>query len=431
MRRIPYRLLAILIVALATVTLLALREAENSNTAEAPLRIGKGLGSPQVNALLESFQNAPVSTEALPTTTADAVDAISIRVPEALWSEAQNKERMNYFKETQHRCEISLGQGYQSGTWSLRGRGSLRRAYGESRPLRLSFELQADQPLSLTQTWRARTIYALAMTYDEHAFELAFCYGVLRELGLFPSRTRMVRLELNGSDLGLYLLVEPPVDAIKRFAASQWPDAELRRIYRRTGDHDPLRMIFSCKYARDRRPPDGPLSELTPVLDSQRTLSERAQLLEEAVGLDRYFYWLAFNALVQNGDQLDELFLYQLGNDDHTFPFYLAAWDYDDLMGGGNTTVSPLVDDPLLYGSMSPLDSVIVNHPPLRERYVSAVRRLLGTRLTEAYLTDQLESVRVRGEALLDQDKIGSRREAISQFGKQLLVNRRHLMTER
>ena len=74
----------------------------------------------------------------------------------------------------------------------------------------------------------------------------------------------------------------------------------------------------------------------------QHPAADLAQLID----LYAYLTWSGVNSILRNSDTVDELFLYEV-REDQNRPGRLRsmAWDYDEIMDDGESTV---VDDPLI-----------------------------------------------------------------------------------
>ncbi len=108
--------------------------------------------------------------------------------------------------------------------------------------------------------------------------------------------------------------------------------------------------------------------------------------MDSKLYLEHYFYWLAFNYLIMNGDYADELYLYILPD---TKQFDIIPWDYDDIlrptphegMEARNSVEG--FKNKLIFSSEDPLDRAIASDAVLYAHYLTSFETLLNTLTTE------------------------------------------------
>ena len=248
-------------------------------------------------------------------------DGVDFFFTDAEWTKYGRRiERSN---RSDFSLSVRMGEHRESvrATAHLRGRGSFRCArrnytlnlYGK-RPRFASLDSVTDE------------FYLLSLCRDHGYVRQHTVLKLWSRLGLFPLQLRYVELTLNGRSQGVYLLVEK-LDRI-RFSRSG-----LRALLRR--DFRFVKTVVEVKYSRT--------GEQEARSDYEKTFEEFAGLsgeplvarFRELMNLDQYLLWLASNALLQNGDSVDELWL--LAEDNPTpqaraRPYYtFFAWDPDDV----------------------------------------------------------------------------------------------------
>jgi hypothetical protein len=288
-----------------------------------------------------------------------------------------NRER---FKQRAIETSVRFGDGPTlPATLSLRGDSSLNRG---PRP---NYELDLLRPQPVGGDVELEKIFLMAMNEDPHQIVARFAYDVYRELGLYPTLVRFVRLSLSDEPQGLYLLLEPPRTGLRRVH----PDTVA--IHRRQG-----RYRYRTYWARSVPAGSASLHGFQAIRHAEPGID--AEEIERHLDLDAYLTYLAANSMLRNADTQAELFLYERRTD-LTVPAPLRpmAWDPDDV---GSAREKPgAIQDPLIYSSVDPFDRLIASDPDLRRRYSALLVRLLEERLTPAYLRQTLRrNVRLRDE---------------------------------
>ncbi len=239
--------------------------------------------------------------------------------------------------------------------------------HGESSLLlpRKSFEVKMPYRVApLGGDVALKKFFLIAMEQDTGYFRNALAFGLLSRFhGLFLGYFQYTRLELNGVDQGLYLLVERPQDAIER----RVPGA---MVFRRNYDQ----IWFAKGAVKEDSVLLGIYEEDARRLGFMPLLYEGQELLDSLdahLDLEQYLAWLAFNRLVRNGDYLDEVFYYRTAQDKR---WHVMGWDYEDIFQpphGGRFTEGSWV-----YNNEYPLDSAIEKTPLLLSLYGQALRAM-------------------------------------------------------
>ena len=325
---------------------------------------------------------------------------LAVAIQPACSGEEPNRDRVDFFftdaewKEYEQRIKqsnrsdfslaVRMGEHREAvrATAHLRGQGSFGCArrnytlnlYGK-RPRFASFDSVTDE------------FYLLSMCLDHGYIRQHTVLTLWSRLGLFPLQFRYVELTLNGRSQGVYLLVEK-LDRIRFSRSGLW--ALLRRNF------SFARTSVEVKYSRT--------SEQAARADYQKTLKEFAELsgerlvarFRERMNLDQYLLWMASNALLQNGDSVDELWL--LAEDNPTpqtgaQPYYtFFAWDPDDVFTAchldGRYAFRDLYE--LTYCAEAEWDRILLGDPVGYALYVDVLEDLVETRLKPQIFDDIL-----------------------------------------
>ena len=246
-------------------------------------------------------------------TLATVLWTLAAAIPSACSGEEPRRDRVDFFftdaewKEygrrikQSNRSDFSLSvrmgehRGTVRATAHLRGKGSFgcaRRNY--------TLNLYGKRPRFASLDSVTDEFYLLSMCLDHGYVRQHTVLKLWSQLGLFPLQLRYVELTLNGRSQGVYLLVEK-LDRI-RFSRNG-----LRALLRR--NFSLVKTVVEVKYSRTgeqqaRADYDKTLEEFT-GLSGQRLVAR----FRERMNLDQYLLWIASNALLQNGDSVDELWL--------------------------------------------------------------------------------------------------------------------------
>lgn len=284
---------------------------------------------------------------------------------------------------------------------------------------RKSFEVTLDRPVTVNGV-QLRTFFLLNLAFDAGDFRMQFSNTILREMGLFPMASRFVSVRVNQAPKGIYLLVEPPEDAIRRVH----PDVDA--ILRKRGP-----QMYEAKFAKVGTNPLDIVRRLN-VMAGLRDPAEQASRYSQDLELDRYLGWLTFNTLVKIGDIADEVFFYQLPGTTGG-RIGITAWDYDDLF---TPPLRPeeFLDDPLLFAESSDLNRAILQNPQLHATFVAVAGALLETTLSEDEVLRHLTAVTADLDALdtgqTEEEQRTARdlrRSEVAAFTDQLLKRHREL----
>lgn len=312
----------------------------------------------------EPEEGAPLPlTEGLPIAVDVDPDAIALRLIKA------NRARLKG-RRTDAFVRFADGPALPA-TLRIRGNSTLRE--GE----KLNFVVELLRPQRFGDGIVMKKLFLIAMAHDPHQIVLRFGYTVFSELGLYPPLFQYSRLALNGEPQGLYLLLEPPREGLRRI------HDDLVGLYRRKG-----RGMYDVEWTgevRDVEESIRRLRDLRYIAD----LPDPVDAYDRFIDLDAYLRYLAVNSILLNQDMLAELFFYERREDpDVPSRLALMAWDLDDI--GSDLPKEGAVVDPLIFSGQDRLDFQIHEQAPLYARYREILKELLEDRLTPEYLSATL-----------------------------------------
>ena len=282
---------------------------------------------------------------------------------------------------------------------------------------RKSFHLDLLNKREVWQGNKMKRLYLLNLAFDPYGFEMRYAYDCLGALGLFPSRNTLARLQINGTDQGLYLAVERPRNGIRKahddvVAVFRMSKARYELRWAKEGLSSPRRIL--------RR-----LEEAIALPDEQERASELSQYLD----VQGFSQWMACCSILENGDSTGELFLYeQRSGDQRLGRLAVMGWDFDDL-GRESSRPANIIQHPLTWACESKLEYCILTTPPLFRGFRSTLKTLLNSKFSEANIQQDLGRV---AEHLADLDpSIQAKRERrIDAFEDRLLKRRETLLKE-
>lgn len=211
--------------------------------------------------------------------------------------------------------------------------------------------------------------------------------AVMAEFDLWAQATGTGVLDVDGTNRGVYLVIEDP-DVDLRFETSR-VDTVLRRRY------DVLDVLPDVEYVADLTSNDE-ASVLAGYDDLAGTAAatsgdEMVAALRARFDLDQYLRWTAVMSLMGSGDHIDEL--YFVGSEsvdaDHepiTW-FTVNGWDPDDLFAECHRDGRFAIDDPngLLSCTESLLDRELFADPVVYELFVTELEGVIDTMTGERF----------------------------------------------
>jgi hypothetical protein len=273
--------------------------------------------------------------------------------------------------------------GFVPATARLRGAKTLRG--GD----KLNFAVELIRAQRFAEGVAMKKLFLMAMIHDPHQIVSLFGYRVLAGLGLYPTEVQYVRVALNGEPQGMYLLVEPPRQGLRRL----YPD--LVALYRRKS-----RGFYKIEWEKKVPAVKTSIEGLRDVRGLDQLADPLAQYAKH-IDLDAYFRYLAVNTILLNQDMQAELFFYERRADSsRPDPLRLMAWDLEDI---GSAAPKPdAVADRLIFSGQDRMDFHTHEKPRLRARYREVLAGLLHEELTPAVISSMLHSVRMLRDSLDD-----------------------------
>ncbi|HUS68491.1 MAG TPA: CotH kinase family protein [Kofleriaceae bacterium] len=239
----------------------------------------------------------------------------------------------------------------------------------------------------------------ISMCLDLRYFGQLFGDRLLADRGLFPSRIRHVRLRVDGVDLGVYLLLEPPERAFRDGSLG------LTSVVRR--GYDILGQPSEVKFPDEPDPAAAAQARFDAL--GQLALDEPPGTLEAALDarldLDAYLEMLALYSLLENGDYIDEAFF--ASSDEAGVERYRhMGWDTDDLFSACHGDGASAIADScgVLYCAEAKLDQALVRSPAIYQRYLDALARVLDEE-SPARLAGVMNEVRNELWRAIDSDE--------------------------
>jgi hypothetical protein len=262
---------------------------------------------------------------------------------------------------------------------SMRGKGTLNHNLCPRRGISIALEDKVQ-----INGESLKKFALIAMCEDVNYATMLSSMHIARRIGLWKGTFSFVEVRLGTSGQkaitqGLYMLVSRPEDAVEG----------------RDGNTMVIRM---------RSNPDGSEAEpKTPVIEatweSFKSLfwcsSDTAAELSKRLNMDNYMDWLAFNAVLHNGDYIDEAYFYdtaaQHGVNTNTTSYWsVHPWDLDAVFTSCHVPDAEEVAGgtyPLFYCAESQIDACIYENPDLRSQYEAKVGEMLNIITPAAYKT--------------------------------------------
>jgi spore coat protein H len=237
-------------------------------------------------------------------------------------------------------------------------------------------------------------------------------YIIYARAGVPAPRSRMVRIDLNGSFYGLYVEVEQPDKPLLR--RSNLKGAALFKAISPSNmaDERDLRTeaAFKKHYARDTQKEEG-MADLQRFCHDLAQSSNVAEFLQQHVDLDEYINYLAVSILIQHWDGFNKnhfLAYDRRGSE----KWLVIPWDLDRTLGDHWNGSFDFAQLPVSLGTRqfpgttgwNRLQDRFFSEPSLRNRLFQRINELLEKEFTSEKLfpvLDQLES-EISAAAALD-----------------------------
>lgn len=235
-----------------------------------------------------------------------------------------------------------------------------------------SFKIELASPTTIFKKGNRKSFFLIGLAEDPRHIKNHFSLQIAQGLGLFPSEFSFCKVKLNNSDLGLYLLIERPEDALRSEKISETIAIARRRYY----------SNFDIKYT---------LSKLDKsivrkfLLDTERVHKRRQTpfskrvIFKKSLNFRKYYDFLALNRILMNGDYTDELFWKVVLLNKKFYISDFSSWDFDDI-GQGPHNGLPIIYKTgipsLIYSGESELDVFIAYDQVLYQEYLERLSKL-------------------------------------------------------
>ncbi|PKN58992.1 MAG: hypothetical protein CVU56_03355 [Deltaproteobacteria bacterium HGW-Deltaproteobacteria-14] len=263
----------------------------------------------------------------------------------------------------------------------------------------LAVNLAGPTPRRLAPGAADDELLLISLCLDSGYVNQALANRLMRGLDLMPLNDRFVSLTVDGEPRGVYLLLQKPVDTLRRDLA------RLAGVIRRRFDPEdkPEDIDF----------PDDEAGRAW-VIDRYHALTARvgevapAELLTALrvdFDLDAYLRWLALTSYLHNGDFVDEVFFY--ASDESAGPWFrLHGWDSDDLFTDCHHQGRFAFEDPhgLTFCMEGDLDRALLVSDAVYARYVDVLTALLTDDAPPSLVAEVLDGVRADLVARLSDD---------------------------
>lgn len=348
--------------------------------------------------------------------------------------ELMEMEATAYSKETHSATFIAKGQVYNG--VKVRYRGAWARSWPK-KPLKIFFAekqlFEGQRCINLNSAWR-----------DPAFVRELLSYRIYTACGVPASRARMVRINLNGAFLGLYVEVEQ-VDKtfLKR---SNLKGTTLFKGIARSNRADERDLgsdaAYFGEYERETDKTEG-LHDLQVFCQGLAQAPNNREFFEQHVDLERYINYLVASTLVQHWDSYNKNH-YLAFDEKGSLKWYVIPWDLDRTLGDFWDWSFAKTDLPILLGTRgmpgitgwNRLEDHFFNDPDLKERFQQRLRVLLETEFTAEKLfpiLDRLEAA-ISSEAASDRRRwpgdAGDLHSGISQLKRYIKERRAFLLSE-
>jgi spore coat protein H len=302
-------------------------------------------------------------------------------------------ERSPYSNDTCPATFIADGKVYER--IKVRHRGQWARSWPK-KPLKIFFNqdklFEGHGSLNLNSGWR-----------DPAFVRETLAYAVYAACGVPASRSRPVRLDVNGQFYGLYMEVEQPDKAFLR----QWKlgGASVFKAVSRSNQADERDLgsesAYHNHYKREAGKSDD-LSELQSFCHELAGATNTADFFARHVDVEKYINYLAATVLVQNWDCYNKNHFLVCNTRDGG-KWFAVPWDLDRTFGDHWNRTFGEARFPAFLGTQqmpgitgwNRLADRFLSDPTLRSRFLDRLAQLLDTEFTTAKLfpiLDRLES---------------------------------------
>lgn len=223
--------------------------------------------------------------------------------------------------------------------------------------------------------------YLISMCLDSFYVHQVTAEALLTQLGLFGLEGSLVEVSLDDETRGIYLLLEKTREELTR------DNSAVTVVLRRDTDPDD-RTVWEVKGTDT---PDDDIANISAFMTAVLEASEdtRAATFERQMNLQTYLTWLAVNSALENGDYVDELWLFgtaminDAGQSDTWYS--IESWDPDDTFVECHTGDRVAWPDPhgLAYCAEAELDAALLSTPAIYGEFVDILEALLDGPLSQ------------------------------------------------
>ena len=324
----------------------------------------------------------------------DPVDRVSLVLDEAsraIWSQRVADNDKAAFAAA---VDLGTGWGPVDAEVKLRGQSSLecgRKSY--------DVNLAGGDRRFIDEEAAFDEFLLVSMCLDEGYVRTHTMLTVLADAGLFPPFFRLVHLDIDGASAGVYLLIEPPDEALR----DRQPT--LAGVVRRALDTSFQESSVTWSgLERDDVVFDAYENTIVAAEEAGADLLDRAGA---QLDLDRYLRWLALMSLTENGDYADEVYFAGVGVADagRLATFWTpVGWDPDDIFRPCHFDDFQFVDPSGLSScAEARIDQALLSNAEGYRAYGDAVEQALES-LTPADFDAGLTRTRARLAELVDDE---------------------------
>lgn len=248
---------------------------------------------------------------------------------------------------------------------------------------RKSYTVNLEGPLErpLLPNSAINEFYLISMCLDSFYVHQVTAETLLAQLGLFALEGNLVEVTLDGETRGVYLLLEKTREELTR------DNSEVTVVLRRDNGPDD-NTVWEAK---GTDAPEDAVANVTAFMTAVQDASEetRAATFERQMNLHTYLTWLAANSALENGDYVDELWLFgtaMVNDAGHSDTWYsLESWDPDDTFVECHTGDRVAWPDPhgLAYCAEAELDAALLSTPTIYADFVDILESLLDGALSQ------------------------------------------------
>lgn len=248
--------------------------------------------------------------------------------------------------------------------FNLRGKGTFYCA-------RRSFTVRFETPVRIADSHPLEHVTLLSMCEDTPYLRMHSSAAVMRAAGIWPMWSGYVELRYGGATRGVYLAIERPRKAAERLAGRD------TLVIRRLGDAEEEIKTPDADDIADREALLAPYRALYRLAEAVRGEALLDQL-DRRMHYDAYLDWLALNSVLENGDYIDEVYLFDRpGPPGSAEPWFdIMPWDYDGVQT--RCHVGDPIPEPLMYCAESGLDLPVSRDPAVQARYLARLETLLA-----------------------------------------------------